>query len=236
MLKKIRNSFLIGFLVFIGFSCNVFADNVDVTRTGNMELSYQYDQKVLSDLTVSIYKVADIDAQGTYTYSGSFTGRTENINGLSASATRNLAKVLAKAVEDDNIPFTYQEKTDSLGILQLDNLPVGAYLVLTEELVEDDNRYVILPFFVSIPQIDSNGVYIYDSFVDVKIEWEEIIKPTPTPTPTPTPNHTIIPPSTYDSIIVYVSILAVSVIGVGIVVYYIYRKNRKKKGANQSEE
>lgn len=244
MRKKIRNSIILAVFLLLGFNYSVLAEEIDTTQEGSITLNYQYDEKVISDTAVSVYKVAEVDAQGQYNYVGSFQNQTETLNGISASKLAILARNLEKVIADQKIEYTYQGKTDSIGYFKLEKLTPGAYLILTEDEVEDNKRYSAAPFFVSLPQY-SNNKYEYEAVVSVKVELTELEptptptqKPTPTPTPIPTPtpthdNNTTNSPSTYDAIVVYVSILAISIIGIGIVVYYIYKK---KKGSKENEE
>ena len=251
MLKKIRNSFFLGILLLFVSTCNVFAA-IDLTHASSMSLNYQYDEKLIENAVVSIYKIADIDTIGNYSYIGPFTSRTENLNDLSASATGALARELSDTVTKDQIAYDYQKNTSETGHVRFDNLTPGIYLVLTEDVIEDGEKYQAIPFLVSIPQIE-DGNYIYDIPVDVKIEAVAVPtpspspsptssptsspspSPTPIPTPSPTPSHnTIFSPSTYDDIVIYVSIFAICVIGAGIVVYYIVKKKKKGKISNEN--
>lgn len=242
MLRKIRNSFLLGVLFLFAFTSNVFA-LIDINQVSSIDLNYQYDEKSIEGAVVSLYKIASVDSIGNYSYISPFTSRTEDLNSLSASATRTLASELSSVIKEDQIAYNYQKNSTKTGHVQFDSLTPGVYLVLTDEVIDSGEKYQTLPFFVSIPQIE-NGNYIYDVAVDVKIEAEVVPTPTPTPsispsptptpsptsTPTPTPTHnTIFSPSTYDDIVIYVSIFAVCIIGVGIVVYYIVQKNKKEK-------
>lgn len=239
MVKKIRNSIFLAVFLLLGFSYNVLAEEIiDTTQEGSIILNYEYDEKVISDTVVSVYKVADIDAQAQYHYIGSFQNRTEPLNGISASELATLARNLAQVIERDKIAYTYQGRTDSIGFFKLENLSPGAYLILTEDVIEGDLRYSSAPFFVSLPQYNDND-YEYSAVVSVKVELTEL-EPTPTPTKNPTnkppttgDNNTTNSPSTYDAIVVYISIFAISIIGIGIVVYYIYKK---KKGSKKNEE
>lgn len=232
MLRKIRNSFLLGVLFLFAFTSNVFA-LIDINQVSSIDLNYQYDEKSIEGAVVSLYKIASVDSIGNYSYISPFTSRTEDLNSLSASATRTLASELSSVIKEDQIAYNYQKNSTKTGHVQFDSLTPGVYLVLTDEVIDSGEKYQTLPFFVSIPQIE-NGNYIYDVAVDVKIEAEVVPTPTPTPSispsPTPTPTHnTIFSPSTYDDIVIYVSIFAVCIIGVGIVVYYIVQKNKKEK-------
>jgi len=261
MLRKIRNSFLFGILFLFGFTFSVSAA-VDTSHASSINLNYQYDEKSIENAVVSLYRIASVDENGIYSYIGSFAGRTEDLNNLSASATRTLASSLSEEIEEDNIAYDYQKNTSRTGTVKFDNLTPGVYLILTDEVSDEEQKYVTLPFFVSLPQVE-NGAYVYDVPVDVKIEAMPLPSPSPSispdpsakpspsnepddpnegkPTTNPTQNPgssdgnhgTIFSPSTYDDIVIYVSIFAVSLIGVGIVVYYIYKKNKKKKISNE---
>lgn len=263
MLRKITNSFLLGILFLFGSTFNVFAA-VDTAHVSSIDLNYQYDEKLIENAVVSLYKIADVDTDGYYSYIGSFAGRTEDLNNLSASATRSLASDLLDLIAAENINYDYQKNTSKVGRVKFDNLTPGVYLILTDEVIDEGEKYVTLPFFVSLPQIE-NGAYVYDVPVDVKIE--AVPMPTPSPSPSSDPsdsddsnnpngsnnsnnpngsngsnnsnssggNHnTIFSPSTYDDIVIYVSLFVVSLIGIGIVVYYICKKNKKEKKSNEN--
>lgn len=231
MKRKIISSILLTILLLFGFTFRV-----DALDTDKVTLHYQHDENLIDQVNVSVYKIADIDKDGVYHYSGNFIDRTEPLNSLTAAEAKKLAKKFADLIEEKNFSADYTLITDENGDVEFPSND-GAYLVLTEDTkLEDDSYYQVVPFFVSVPQLDEDdNPSVYNITVDVKVELV-VPEPTPTPTPTPSPtgdNNTVPSPSTYDAIVLYVIIFTVCVLGIVIViVYYI----NKKKGSHENEK
>ena len=121
-----------------------------------------------TDITVNLYKVADVDVSGNYTATGAFTGldvssvRADNNDAASKWAAR--AKEAQKLLKDSVKPTA--KVTLAAGTGSLADLATGLYLVDTPEVVTTNYTYTFTPYLVSLPTNNyyssGNDDWIYD--------------------------------------------------------------------------
>lgn len=121
-----------------------------------------------TDITVNLYKVADVDVSGNYTATKDFTGldvssvRADNNDAASEWATR--AKEAQKLLKDSVNPTA--TVTLAAGTGSLADLATGLYLVDTPEVVTTNYTYTFTPYLVSLPTnnyySNGNDTWIYD--------------------------------------------------------------------------
>lgn len=134
---------------------NVSGEDNELTDTG-------------TDITVNLYKVADVDVSGNYTATKDFTGldvssvRADNNDAASEWATR--AKEAQKLLKDSVNPTA--TVTLAAGTGSLADLATGLYLVDTPEVVTTNYTYTFTPYLVSLPTnnyySNGNDTWIYD--------------------------------------------------------------------------
>ena len=122
-----------------------------------------------TDITVNLYKVADVDVSGNYTATGAFTGldvssvRADN-NDAAASEWADRAKEAQKMLKESVEPTA--TVTLAKGIGSKDGLATGLYLVDTPEVVTTNYTYTFTPYLVSLPTnnyySNGNDNWIYD--------------------------------------------------------------------------
>ena len=122
-----------------------------------------------TDITVNLYKVADVDVSGNYTATGAFTGldvssvRADN-NDAAASEWADRAKEAQKMLKESVEPTA--TVTLAKGIGSKDGLATGLYLVDTPEVVTTNYTYTFTPYLVSLPTnnyySNGNDTWIYD--------------------------------------------------------------------------
>ena len=122
-----------------------------------------------TDITVNLYKVADVDVSGNYTATGAFTGldvssvRADN-NDAAASEWADRAKEAQKMLKESVEPTA--TVTLAKGIGSKDGLATGLYLVDTPEVVTTNYTYTFTPYLVSLPNnnyySNGNDTWIYD--------------------------------------------------------------------------
>ena len=121
-----------------------------------------------TDITVNLYKVADVDVSGNYTATKDFTGldvssvRADNNDAASEWAAR--AKEAQKLLKDSVKPTA--TVTLAAGTGSLADLATGLYLVDTPEVVTTNYTYTFTPYLVSLPTnnyySNGNDDWIYD--------------------------------------------------------------------------
>lgn len=229
MIKKIKNSIFLAFLFFLCFSSfvNVQAAGIDTDSTvGSIDLTCKYDNYYVNDTAVSIYRVASVDALGSYSFVSQFFDRSENLDILTSSQLKNLAKELDKFVAEKGISPLLQYKTSEVGRVEFTGLVPGLYLVLTEDKVVDSKQYITSPLLVSVPTKGEDGEYHYKVSIDQKTQMNDLSHDTDG-------DNTTDSPSTYDAIVIYVIIFTICIIGIIGLVCYIYLKKRKDVEKNE---
>lgn len=121
-----------------------------------------------TDITVNLYKVADVDVSGNYTATGAFTGldvssvRADNNDAASEWVER--AKKAKEKLSDSVKPIA--TVTLTRGIVAKAGLDTGLYLVDTPEVVTTNYTYTFTPYLVSLPTNNyyssGNDDWIYD--------------------------------------------------------------------------
>lgn len=237
-MKKI--SLFIFLLLLIPIS--IKAEEIDINKIGSINIIYKYGTTSITNSDIYIYKVANINTSGKYTYLDSFN-LTDDLNNTSASKLNDLAITINNYIKDNNINNTNTCKTNSEGICKIDNLSTGVYLITTEEVTIDNYKYTVSPNLISIPtqnEIDDN--YIYDIDAILKTEAKSIkddtsntskndTSTTGTSKTNASKNNTAVP-LTIDNIYIYATIFIVSIIVVVLIVLYI-NKLRKKNINNE---
>lgn len=150
-----------------------------------------------SQVTVHLYKVADIDVSGKYTAFGFFDAldpaldfSDEAINSETSASTWNeMALQAAEAVrnakdkevwdelEPGKDKVEYSAKTEN-GKAEFDDLGVGLYLVVADKVETANYEYTFAPYLVSLPDnpysreenVESGDDWQYDVTMGLKVE------------------------------------------------------------------
>lgn len=166
------------------------AGRPDVTRTGSLTLTMEWEGEKLSGGTLTIYRVGDIVGRNGFWH---FV-LTPELQGMGISLEDledpNLARELAGLVKDLEIPGTTVEITDGKAVFT--DLIGGLYLITQEDACEGFSP--INPFLISLPRWE-NGQYIYDITAHPKVSLEPLpTEPTETEPTTPTtPTEPVLP-------------------------------------------
>ncbi len=203
------------FTVLISFMF-ISVDAIDITKKGEITGEYTYGDKIISDATAYLYKVGDLDTDGNFTYRDEFNTFTDNINNLNASEYKALVDKVNKHITDNNIDYIKTTNTDSHGLFKFDDLIVGVYLVkIDDKIIDEKYTYSSSPLLISVPTYDE--VRLEENYnVLAVLKATESIKEEEIP-------------KTFDSIVNYIIIGVVSfIIVVGIVIYFVVKKESKK--------
>ena len=108
----------------------VSADAVDVTRPCHLTLKYTQEDLAFSDLTLSLYRVAEFKSDGTFALTAPFDAYPVSIHNISTTdGWKDLAATLSGYVAADAIPTTATAVTDYEGVAKVADLSTGLYLV-----------------------------------------------------------------------------------------------------------
>ncbi len=195
--------------------------SIDTDADASLSLDYTYEGTPVEDACFTLFKVADVDADGNYTFVRAFAGAAIDLNSISTNEelqdaafyleryvdVRNLYRYYTReSFEEDEATYFYEDvETDENGNFVLENVDVGAYLVICDDYLHEDDEgeyslYCCDPILVFVPSYSvTDGEWTYDVEMEPKMSVTELV-PTPepeqTPTPTPTPTVTPTPAST----------------------------------------
>ena len=177
--QNILKRFIILLLIFLlGVSCmtmTAFAyGNIETGREGSFSVYFGEKGIGFSGADFSIYRVAAIAEDGTYTLIGDFARYPVRLENLDSSGWRALAQTLeAYAARDEIIPLTTR-KTGADGSFRITGLFTGLYLVTGGRYVNGNTVYTPEPMLVSIPGLDADGKWDYSMEVSCKFNQEDI--------------------------------------------------------------
>ena len=174
ILKRFGSSLLFFFLGVACMGMTAFASrNIETGRQGSLSVQFEENGIGFSDVAFSIYWVADISENGTYTLTGDFEQYPVRLEDLDSSGWRALAQTLdAYAVRDEIAPLMSQQ-TGPDGSFQITGLSTGLYLISGGQYMEEDIVYTPEPMLVSIPGLAADGTWAYDIDVSCKFERED---------------------------------------------------------------
>ncbi|MGN1481856.1 Cna B-type domain-containing protein [Porcipelethomonas sp.] len=155
-MKKKISKYLIICLTLIIFSC--FPVSAEGDKADTLTITCQKEDVVLSDMTWSIYRVADISSGKKYTFTETFSKYPVSINNLSTSQLQAAAVTLETYVQADKITPLKTGKTNEDGKIVFSGLDFGLYLITGESVVVDDMYYMPSPSLVELSDDDSTGI------------------------------------------------------------------------------
>lgn len=128
----------------------------------------------VSGLNVTLYQVGSGKTENNnlvFELVDALASTRIKLNGLTAEANTNNAKVLKEAIdkleEGATVP-TWTEKTNEAGVATFENLPVGVYLVVSGETA---NYKAIVPFLLQLPYTNADGDgWVLDVVSQPKVE------------------------------------------------------------------
>lgn len=128
----------------------------------SLRLNYQDDNdEPISDLGVSLYRVAELSADGAYTPVERFADYGVDAQALSERADTALR--LSELVQRDAVEADYAAGTNAAGQSAFEELPTGVYLIVSESISDGKTVLRSQPLLLDLPMIDDrSGVYAYD--------------------------------------------------------------------------
>jgi len=238
--KKIKLVLGLVLALTVVFAPQVYAEDTCGKITGD----FSYDTVLLDGADVSLYLIAKYDeATDSYLYEKDFKDYVLNMKNLNPSEVEIYIKTLSRVIDEKKIKNYATVKTDESGKFSFDEcLAKGLYLVRTVDLKRDNYVYKSLPALLTIP---SKSVEDFTDQYSVSINMKsERVLDTSTDDPSKDDNNqgnngnnsgsNIRIPNTYDSIVIYLALFAISLILLVVLVFYI--NNRKKKGSNENEK
>lgn len=128
--------------------------------------------ETVTGVELSVYRVAALDEKGIYTVADEYTASGLKIGEFeNAEAQKKWAKTVSDYVVSSGIAAGKSGVTDASGIVNLDGLEKGLYLVRITGTPGTDLKVEGDPFFVSLPMFENNG-WVYHVTAQPKITTE----------------------------------------------------------------
>ena len=249
LLRKMLLFVVVIFFVSISF---VNADTIDYSKQGSITINNTYKDIRFSSVNIKLYKIASINNNEEYVFETTFQEKEKDIKNMSSSNLGDYALKLNEYIIYKNINSTDNKLSDINGVVRFDNLGLGLYLIVSDEIVNDGNKYIVSPFIIEVPSIDeSTKNYIYNINIFDKVEivadnssGNDINTTSSNNDSSNTNtigadnskknnNNSIISlPITSDNIIKYFIGLLLSVIGIIAIVIYLKKRKKEKNEKN----
>lgn len=226
-MKKVVSSFFL-FLSILSFGVlNVKADNIDGSRMSSLSVTYQYDTVMLSNVDVSLYYLASVDATGVFQFTDDYLDVAFDTTNISSSDLTLQAETIENYISSHQLQASSLLKTNQNGVTNFSDLVPGLYLVTVDSKVVGDYRYDASPTIVSIPILE-DGTYQYDVQMNIKTEREGLEQEITPPGGMDNNNEMV--PNTLDNIYLYIVLLVISIIVIiGVIMYISKRKDEKNE-------
>lgn len=131
-------------------------------------------------LTVDLYRVADVGADGRYTPAAGYEAMEEPLKNVGAKTTAAQWEEMAETageISQGQTPANAGDHTITSADMEIGGLPTGLYLVAAREVKTAAFKYNFVPFLISLPnnyydpdRVGGSDAWIYDTVVGLKPE------------------------------------------------------------------
>ena len=148
-------------LTGITYSSRAYATDIDVDRRCEFQIEMFEDGVPLRGMTFNIYHVADMNPDGTYgKVDPRFADYKIDPNFKNQNEWLRFASTLEMSIIRDGISSDAKRVTDEDGMISIDNLSTGLYMVSGLDYRHDNHLHEVNPFMVTLPtKIDGNWQY-----------------------------------------------------------------------------
>ncbi len=154
--------FLISALLLLQIA-GVFAFAEETEQTSSLTVVYKDGELLFNGLDISVYRVADIEADGSYALCGVFADYPINVKIVRTQEEwRTIATTLTSYIVADELSAMATATTNENGEVVFENLSKGLYLVCGVQTEKNDLIYAFESFFSTLPRPDENGAPQYE--------------------------------------------------------------------------
>ena len=144
---------------------------IETDKKTSLKIIFSNDDIPLNLVKFKIYKVATVSDAFYYTLTKDFANYPIKYNGLrSVDQWRDLATTLDGYVAQDGLKPWIEGLTDDSGILEINDMETGLYLVIGESKEVGIATYTPESFLVSLPDLNVENYWDYDVIVSPKFE------------------------------------------------------------------
>ena len=169
IIKRLVPAILTVVLAFL-LSVTVFAaEKVDVSKKTSLTVNYLYNGTIpVPNAEFSLYQIGMVAETGELIIDSRFSDYGIKLDLTNADDWATMAETVYGYLQRDNIAFSANGKTDKRGKMVLRELPVGLYLLAGASLTNEDFVYTAMPFFLTLPSVNSEKAWEYDVTVKPK--------------------------------------------------------------------
>ena len=140
---------IIALIALSSGSTHVFADDNDCSIT----IKYYYGETPLANASFSIYKVGSVSGDGSLILEGDYKDYPVNTDYSMSNASdmAALAMTLYGYTALDSLSPSYTAVTNDRGIVKVESMAEGVYLLVGEKLTVDGNTFVTDPQLITLP-------------------------------------------------------------------------------------
>ena len=151
------------------------SEPINENQECRLTLSYTCDGTAFEDVSVKLYKIADVSSDFQYTPTSHFESSKLILNGIRTNGEWNVIRSTLEAhIIADNIKADAIAKTDSTGIVCFENLKPGLYLAVVGAVTRKELTCFFDSALVALPGLSADGNWQYKVTVASK---SEIIPP-----------------------------------------------------------
>ena len=166
-MAKRRLAIIIALICFCFWlpSCTVIAasttdasEPINVNEECALTLSYICDGTAFENISVKLYKIADVSSAFQYTLTSHFESSELVLNGIKTNSEWNVIQSTLEAnIIANNINADAIEKTDSTGIACFENLNPGLYLAVVGAITKGELMCHFDSALVALPGLSADG-------------------------------------------------------------------------------
>lgn len=128
----------------------------------SLTLHYQKDETAFTDLSIGIYRIAEVLPSGSYQLIDPYASYPIYIHSITSQEQwQHIAQTLYSYIVADGIAPDREAKTDSNGSVCFSDLPTGLYFVREVTVENTDGTYIFNQFLVYVPTPQPDGTYNY---------------------------------------------------------------------------
>ena len=178
-MKKLALIWLCIVMVVFVATCPIKAENslsIGAIKNCNLEINYAYNGKSFSNVDVSLYRIAKMESDGSFTTISPYSDYNVSIYGVSTPEDwKDVASTFSSYITADDIPPFQIRKTSKTGKATFKNIEAGLYLVGAVSANYGESVCYFDNFMLYLPEVTEDG-YNYNTTAKPK---GVIIHPTP---------------------------------------------------------
>jgi hypothetical protein len=147
------------------------SEPINVNQECMLTLTYTCDGTAFEDVSVKLYKIADVSSDFQYKLASPFEQSELILNGVRTNGEWDVIRSTLEAhIIADNINADAIAKTDSEGIVCFEDLKPGLYLAVVGTVTQEDITCFFDSALVALPGLNTEGVWEYQVTVASKSE------------------------------------------------------------------